>query len=192
MELPKLKTKAELIALYRDKDLTEKEVYDLTRRTAYFLLSKEVAEFMARFLKGRKVIEVGAGTGYLAEHMRRLGVAHYDAFDARVSHYQVNETNYGVEVADALTLDLFPYDVVVMAWPPFNKPFGVEVVRRMVRGQYLIHQGEGKYGCTGTPELYDLLAEQFVPVPVMTYGLNHDHVTLPGYHDDWTVLKKVK
>jgi len=190
MQLPDLMTEVQLRELVF-RDPTVDELYALTRTQCYFLLSKETTERLANFLKSRKTIEVGAGTGFLAAHLRQLGVTQYDAYDDRSSHYASSEINYGVIYHDARQLNLRSYDAVVMTWPPVSKPFASDIIKNMQVGQYLIYQGE-HYGCTANDEFERLLVEQFVDIPVMTHTLNKHHVTVSGYRDEWSVRKKVR
>lgn len=190
MQLPDLMTEAQLKALVA-RDLSVSELYALTRTQCYFMLSKETVEILTGFLKSRKTIEVGAGNGFLAAHLRRLGVKHYEAYDNLSSHYTNADINYGVIHHDARELDLRQYDVVVMTWPPCNKPFAKDIISNMQVGQYLIYQGELN-GCTAEQQFEHELEQKFVKVPVLTYSLNKHHVTYGDYRDEWLVLKKVK
>lgn len=190
MQLPDLMTAEELRQLVA-RDPSVSELYALTRTQCYFLLSKEVVNLLALFLKSRKTIEVGAGNGFLAAHLRREGVMHYEAYDNLSSHYTNADINYGVIHHDARELELRHYDVVVMTWPPCNKPFAKDIIDKMQAGQYLVYQGE-HYGCTADRSFEETLTERFVPVPVLTYSLNKHHVTYGDYRDEWSVLKKVK
>jgi len=190
MQLPDLMTEVQLNALVA-RDLSVSELYALTRTQCYFMLSKETVEVLTLFLKSRKTIEVGAGNGFLAAHLRRAGVMHYEAYDNLSSHYTNADINYGVIHHDARELNLQGYDVVVMTWPPCDKPFAKDIVDKMRIGQYLIYQGELS-GCTANQQFDHDIATKFIKVPVLSYSLNKHHVTYGDYRDEWLVLKKVK
>lgn len=159
--------------------------------TSWYLLSQETAQVLATFLKGKKVVEVGAGTGYLAAHMRNLGVWSYKAYDNHSTHYTEDAANYGVISGDALEVNLAKYDIVVMCWPPYNHPFGEQIVKRLQPGQILVYQGEVS-GCCGTDMMFDLLWEHFDEMSDLQDELNRHHVQHEGLHDEWVVYKKVR
>ena len=62
----------------------------------------------------------------------------------------------------------------------------------MVKGQILIYQGEGKYGCTGNDEFHDIItnAKLFSYKKAMSNKLNKTHVNFASIHDRWYIYKK--
>lgn len=172
-------------------DAKQRDAY--VRNNAWFILTTENADYLANFLKDKKTLEVGAGTGYMAAHLRKRGVKDYRAVDMWSSGYWTHDiANYGSECGDALEVDFDPYDVVVMTWPPMGSDFAHQVVKKMRVGQILIHEGEGIWGCTGSDAFYYYLDDAFERDEEMTMELERHHIRFGGMRDNWSVFTKVK
>jgi len=158
----------------------------------WFIPTLETVSVLAELLKGKKVVEPASGTGFLAAHLRLLGVTDYTAIDMFSSQYWETSTpNYGSIVGNALDYIRPEYDAVVLCWPPYAQPFGAEVVKRMVSGQVLILQGESWGGCTGDDDLFHILGSRFERVEEMEDMLNEHHVRFYGINDYWEVHRCV-
>lgn len=162
-----------------------------TQSVSWFIPTLETVTVLAQLLKGKRVIEPGAGTGYLAAHLRHLGVTDYNAVDSQESHFEPGIVTYGIVVDDAVNHINGSYDAVVLTWPSYNTPFGANVVRRMVPGQVLYYQGESEGGCTGDDEMFALLYEHFEELEEQSALLNEHHVQFDGIHDYWTVYRRI-
>lgn len=160
---------------------------DHTKKQGWFILTEEVADILADYLKDKKTLEVASGTGYMANHLRQRGVEDYTAVDLYINYWEAGSPNYGSIVGDAFDHLNTDYDVVVMGWPPYADPFGKKVVKEMRGGQTLILQGEPWGGCTGTDQMFDLLGVHFTIDEELTEKLNDKHIQFDGIHDWWTV-----
>lgn len=158
--------------------------------TMWPILTQEVADQLAIWLGDKRVLEVGAGTGYLAEHLRRRGVRHYRAMDdLSTAHYTGRHPVYGdVERYDALLADFSRYEVVIMSWPPYGHDFARRVAGKMLPGQYLVYQGE-VHGCTAGADFDDYLYLNF-DEQAAPFTLDLLHVTYPGFRDQWRLYRK--
>ena len=173
---------------WNDERLTRR-IY--TRKVGWFILTNEVKQILVDFLKGKKVLEVGSGTGYLAYHMKEGGVEDYTAVDKRETRYWDPETTRifeGIQ-GDALEFIKPEVDVVIMAWPPYDDPFGEMVLNRMTPGQILIYQGESYRGCCGNDEMFDEIEERFKTLQVIEDKLDDEHIRFDGYYDHWNVYQ---
>lgn len=171
--------------LTRNHDWERRRKY--TEKNGWFIPTEETVGILAEYLKDKKVLEVASGTGYLAAHLRQRGVADYTAVDLYVNYWEVDSPNYGSTVGDALEHVNQDYNVVVMAWPPYNAPFGRKVVQQMRGGQTLVLQGEGWGGCTGSDQMFQALDDYFVRDDELTDRLNEHHIQFESIHDEWTV-----
>lgn len=161
------------------------------REHSWFILTEETADTLAKFLRNDKVIEVGAGTGYLAAHMRQRGVRHYRAYDHfRGGYYNRKVKHYGTKKRNAMRLNLSLYDTVVMCWPTYNADFAARIISRMRSGQWLVFQGEGYGGCTGDDTFHALLEDNFTPLKLISDKLNYHHHRWDGIYDAWFVYVK--
>ena len=157
-----------------------------TSRIGWFILTTEVKEVLVNFLKGKRVLEVGSGTGYFAAHMKQGGVEDYNAVDIWDTLYWDERTTryFGID-GDSLDYIDNSYDVIVMNWPPYDEPFAHQVVKKMSKGQVLIYNGQGSGGCTGDKDFFNYLDEHFTPMKELDYELNENHVSFPCTKDHW-------
>lgn len=162
-----------------------------TSRIGWFILTTEVKEILVNFLKGKRVLEVGSGTGYFAAHMKQGGVGDYNAVDIWDPLYWDERTTryFGID-GDSLDYIDNSYDVIVMNWPPYDEPFAHQVVKKMSKGQVLIYNGQGSGGCTGDKDFFNYLDEHFTPMKELDYELNENHVSFPCIKDHWWVYAK--
>lgn len=182
-------------SFFKEHKFSFADSYDVrcryTSRIGWFILTTEVKEVLVNFLKGKGVLEVGSGTGYFAAHMKQGGVEDYNAVDIWDPHYWDERTPryFGI---DGNSLDYIDnsYDVIVMNWPPYDEPFGHQVVKKMVKGQVLIFEGEGYGGCTGDDDFFNYLDEHFTPMKELDDKLNEHHIRFPGINDHWWVYVK--
>lgn len=170
--------------------------YDLRQtiiaKSSWFLITEQQIAYLANALRDLNVIEIAAGTGYLATALRSSGVRQYRAIDSRQSHYTKRSINYGVEYLafeDLPITELHSYDAVVMTWAPYADTLAANVVKSMCKGQLLYLQGESEGGCTGDDELFQLLATQFEEIETELEDLEHPQWN--GIHDRWTVWRKI-
>lgn len=187
--LPALRSKAELLkyteACYAKPSLR----IPFIESTAWPLLPTEVVEVLASMLGNQQVIEVAAGTGYLAAHLRALGCKNYKAYDNRSSHYEKESPNYGVILGNALQVNLERFQAVVMTWPCHKTDFASQIAKKMTSGQVLYFQGDWR-GCTANDAFFFLLDDAFIKMEAETDQLNKHHVQYDYNRDEWYVYKK--
>lgn len=161
---------------------------------AWCILTKESAQQLGKFLQHfNSVIEVFAGTGYIASHLREAsGLGRkYRAYDGCRSHWgRTNRPNYGFTRSGCFNINLKKADCIVMTWPNYNENIAYRIARKMVSGQRLIYQGEGWSGCTGCDKFHEYLSENFRRVHLREKMVNHHHVKWDGMHDEWFIYIK--
>lgn len=164
-------------------------------RIGFVLYSTEVLLELSKLLRHKKVIEVGAGTGYLSKQLKKRHVQIKPVDRGNWYHNQrFIEPHYchiyGAEAARYVKKNR--HDAVVMSWPDYDKPFAFHVTKAMRKGSMLIFQGEGNGGCTGDEQFFDYLETNFEINEEKTQLLNEHHVQYDGIHDNWYVFKKTK
>lgn len=192
--VPTLYTKNEFEARYNPRDIMGyKARCEYIATASWFILVKEQAEILANFLKGKKVLEVCAGVGYLAAHMRQLGVTDYIAIDVFGKNHPSGNVNYGVTQRSAFNVTVAKADVVIMTWPNYNSNLADTIVRQMRKDQVLIYQGEDWGGCTGDDRFHRYIGnpDKFVELSLISQRLKHYQVQWSGIYDEFTVLKKL-
>lgn len=173
------------------------ESWDIRRsmcmRSCWFLVSDTELNKLARYMKGKKVLEIAAGTGWLAMQMRLRGVTNYRAIDARCSYYDPKDINYGVEIVDFYSItkqEMAKYDIVVLTWPPYDTSLAYDVFRKMAKRQTLIYQGEF-FGCTGNDEFHEALNNHCVELAGFK-NLMDDSPQWCGIRDRWWGYVKLR
>ncbi|MEV0066674.1 hypothetical protein [Amycolatopsis sp. NPDC050768] len=139
---------------------------------AYAIPSPETLDWVARFCDGRSLVELGAGRGYWAGQLSRLGVkvAAYDveplgaaqaalddqAVDRRDRFHEVNTADGGEGLRGDQT-----DTVLFLCWPPgWGNEMASQVLARFeeLGGNRLIYIGEPKGGKTGDAGFFEALA----------------------------------
>lgn len=142
-------------------------IYD----TGYSVVTAELLDRLVEFIGQDTVLEVGAGSGYLARLLSDRGVK-ITAIDSQEGPntrepWWQQPLYYPVEKKDVRQLQSFDEGIILLAWPCMNSDFSVHVLRKMVKGQILIYNGESDGGCTATPEFFaELHGGDFVPLYV--------------------------
>lgn len=113
-----------------------------------------------RFLSGKKVLEVMAGTGALSKVLldNRIDIR---ATDDMSWHERRNWTTYtDVENLDAVEAvkKYNNVDYIIMSWPPYESPIALRVLQTMRiynPKASIIYIGEGYGGCTADDDFHD-------------------------------------
>jgi len=190
---------------YSDDLLEETDEFDAlyhqrkryNREFGFCLFTAECVFTLVALCKGKKVLEAGSGSGWLADQLAQQGIE-ITAADW-TDYRQPRDKQRGYPILSVFRLDhhgdavaLLPgsFDVVLLIWPNLGTPFGEQVAHAMRSGQVMILEGEEKGGNTATEEFFDVLSTDFERLDAETQALNEHHRTFPGLHDRWQVLRK--
>lgn len=160
---------------------------EYTQHVGWSLLTMDTALQLANICYGRRVADLGCGTGYLTYVLRKLGVEDITAYDITVHPHPFIDD---IQQADYTNIDLSQYDVILLSWPPYDKPQAALVAARIQPHQLLIYQGEGHGGCTGDDTFHLMLRSDFASVEEFTVNLNARHLNFYGIQDSWAVYRK--
>lgn len=186
------------------KDLTPGHTRSYTSPTRFQVLSNigfttltlEVLDVLVSILKGRSVLEVGAGIGYVAFWLKAMGVditavdnhsCNYNLLGG-ASTFQLGHANPEILVADVRSLNIKRYDVILMCWPDQSSLVALDVIESMRLGQTLIDLTEGDDGCIATPEYFERRDSLFQYNTYQSSRLNENHFTFLGLCDHWGVF----
>lgn len=143
----------------------------------FSFINNDYAEQMANFLKGKKVLEVMSGNGFFSRMLKEKGV---DLISTDL--YVGNDNPYGlvkvldkdIERIDAIeAVEKYgkEVDYLIMSWPPYNKPIGSQVVKKIKEvcpNVKIIYIGETEGGCTADDYFFEITErvndEAFEPV----------------------------
>lgn len=158
-------------------------------RYGFVILTTEVISRLAGFMRGKCVLDSGAGSGYLSHCLRNRGI-NVTAIDNWSGSYARwgSFKNVGSKVinCDVRDHDVSQYDVIVLSWPHD----GMETLSKMVSGQYLVYQGESWGGATGSDEFFATLDEPDQFEEIDAAFLNEYAMQFDGMHDYWNIYKK--
>lgn len=167
------------------------------REFGFCLFTREIVAELASICEGKRVMEAGCGTGWLASRLAQQGV---DMTAVDWTDYRLPpDENRGYPMQTVYRLDhhgdatvLLPgnFDVVLLIWPNHHTPFGEQIARAMKPGQMLILASEEKGGRMATDAFFDVLNRDFEYLDVEAGQLNEHHRTFPGLYDRWHVLRK--
>ncbi|MFI6959408.1 hypothetical protein ACIBJI_38830 [Nocardia sp. NPDC050408] len=139
---------------------------------AYAIPSPETIEWLTQFADGRKVVELGAGRGYWAAQMTKVGVD-VDAYDSEPPNKTENVSFSGAagqsdvwhavgDLAEfAARPSGGPNDVLFLCWPPgWGNTMASDALAAFEAkgGERLVYIGEPKGGKTGDEAFFDGLA----------------------------------
>jgi hypothetical protein len=161
----------------------------------FSIITSEELSALQRMLHGKRLLEVGAGSGYISRLLADSGA---DVTASEMGGW----SSYGEAGAnpyrrdhegDSVGMVSSEFDAVLMAWPPLGKQFAAEVARRMSSGQTLFHLGEGAGGCTGNATFYEELADgsKWVRMEQECEDLNAAHLCFDGIRDHWRVFRRL-
>lgn len=168
------------------------------REFGFCLFTAECIFTLVALCKGKRVLEAGSGSGWLADQLaqQEIEITAADWTDYRQSHgktrgYPMRSVFRLDHHGDAVALLPGRFDVVLLVWPNLETPFAEHVAHAMRSGQIMIFAGEKKGGCTATEEFFDVLSADFECLHVETMALNKYHRTFPGVRDQWQILRKI-
>ncbi len=167
------------------------------REFGFCLFTAECISSLTALCKGKKVLEAGSGSGWLADQLAQQGIEITAADWTDYRQPRDAKRGYPIQTVfrlnhhgDAVTLLPGNFDVVLLVWPNLGTPFGEQVARAMRAGQVMILEGEEKGGNMATDEFFDVLSADFERLDAETLTLNKHHRTFPGLNDRWQVLRK--
>lgn len=158
----------------------------------FAILSEPLLDIYEAFLKGKEVVEIGAGSGWLSHKLQERGIAITPVDMA------VGESNaYGfhkpftdiVHESAATYLSRHNPSVVVMSWPNYNTDFAYEVLSLLKPGQTLIYVGEGLGGCCAKDNFFELLEEKAILQEGATQLFESENLQWPHIHDEHYVYQ---
>ena len=173
-----------------------------TKSHGFTLCPSELMKAMAIAMAGSKVVELGSGTGTLGNLLRQEGVdiTLTDIGEEGMAMYGFESPVQMDIYAKMEDVDLSPYDIVLLTWPPYEDPCCEQVLKNMRPGSILFYCGEGQGGCTGTDAFHDMLyngikgfkgsVQKFEFLEELSDQLNENHVRWCGMHDRWSVYQK--
>lgn len=167
-----------------------REVY--VQHYGFIAINEDFIKDLSDVMGNHKVLEVGAGTGFLAKKLQEQNV-NLIAVDSSVEDMSRNNNEYGFRKSytDVLEVDAVKYlrenvgsfETVLMVWPPYDDKFAEEIFKEMRTGQRLIYIGESSGGCTANKKFFNLLDKKAVLNKELTEKANRNYQRFPMIKD---------
>lgn len=166
--------------------------YKYVQDYGFSLLSQGLINELAQQLKEQHVVEVGAGTGFLASCLQKKGINIIPVDYKNISENEYNfKTSFtDITVSDAKTYlqqHSQPLSNTIMSWPPYCDDFASQILKTMKSGQRLYYCGEGTGGCTGDDLFFELLEQRTLLNEPLSLALQNQELQWHGLHDKWYV-----
>lgn len=178
----------------RDRSYTTFTRYDRLLSTCYPIITIEMLDRLVLELLNDQVLEVGAGSGYLARLLHDRGID-IRAIDSRRGPntrfpWWENPQYFNVEQIDVNDLDISTYGTILMTWPCMSD-FALQVAQKMAKRQFLIYHGEPRGGCCANKEFFDYLSSNFQVLDVEEL----DDLSIPdpiNLFEGWSAFIKIQ
>lgn len=158
------------------------------------IITKELLENLVEVLKGKSVVDIGCGPGYLSYHLKNNGI-NIRAIDKDIEenkyHFKKNCFTDSIEKVNFLELDSYDYDVFIISWPNYEET-DIELLLDLIpKNSLVIYQGENYGGCCADDGFFDKLENEFIKWTNMTDKLNEHHLRFECIRDYWYCYKKL-
>lgn len=152
-----------------------------------YRLIKEIV----KFLKYKRVIEVGCDTGLWYKYLQ------YQGIDIKAIDNYYIKYNFNFKVKDIIKRSAVryiqkyknSYDVILMIWPPYNDNFAYRIWKNMKKGTYLLYIGEG-YGEACANDKFFNAVEKYEINNQYIKNMQKYFVSFFGIHDNIYLFKK--
>ena len=161
----------------------------LIKTQSYMTPIKENIDTLASLLKGKRVFDMGCGSGSLTYLLSNMGID-IDAYDLEEPTYCFDNSHTYVYTSTDLTdICRVKPDVVILSWPDYDSGFAYRVATFcLLESIPIYYLGEGYGGWTGDDEFHDLLANAFTCDEDTSLLLNSTYRSYPCIYDKWSVF----
>lgn len=171
----------------KDRDVRDEHI----ARFGFAILDAATVEAILETLRGRPVLEVGAGKGYWSHELRKAGA---DAIATDPTDWLNSIYLNGRQLPDNSPAETWPVEqltglealakhghgrALMMVWPPYDQEWPTDVLRAY-QGDSFVLSGEGRGGCTGADSLFDALDRDWSEETTISnpqFGYINDSVT---------------
>lgn len=147
---------------------------ELIYKCAYAIPDDKALRKIAKY---SPIVEIGAGSGYWAYLLAKMGVdiVAYDNW-----RNPDRKQWFDVQTSDESVVKNHADRALFLCWPPFKDEMALKAIRKY-KGKTVIYIGEDRDGCTATKSFFDFLDEHFeaedsVEIPV--WPTTHDRLVI--------------
>jgi len=159
---------------------------ECTEKGMWLIVDKIWTKILANWIKGRKIVEVMAGGGWVAKALSEHGVSIIatDNF-SWIKHQHNNMVPvYPVKKVEAVrAAKTILAEVLLVSWPPYGDNRIVKVCEAWGSDRPIIYIGETGGGCNAPEEFFDnlQLIEVIPDIPLMSWYGIHDTILIGRY-----------
>lgn len=163
------------------------------RQYGFYIVSEGFIENTVNFFGKSRILEVGAGSGFLSACLQSSGI------DIIPTDVHLTDNRYGFKklYTEVLEEDSVKYlknnrdnfDTLLMSWPNYSSTFAYKIVKNMAPGQTLIYIGEGYGGCTADDNFFDYMEKHSEVLELETNKFNESSFSWAGIHDRVQIFK---
>jgi hypothetical protein len=156
----------------------------LTKRYAWAIPSPGDILWLTRILRGRSLVEIGAGSGYWAWQATQAGidVIAYEPTSSSTNTY-TDGTEYSTILRDGHTaVRHHPDRALLLCWPSRGAPWATDALHAYA-GDLLIYIGQGQGGHCADDDFFWLLARKWTPIGTSAHHITwrHTHSAMTAY-----------
>ena len=165
----------------------------------FVAINENFIDDLSSIIGNDRVLEVGAGTGFLAKNLQDKGI-NLIPVDNSINDMEINENSYGfrktftniveTDAKNYLKENLIKFDTILMVWPPLGESLSSDIFKEMNPGQKLIYIGEGSGGCTGNDEFFQILKYSATQEIDLSKKANKNFVSFPLIKDKVYIYTK--
>ena len=126
----------------------------LVKKFSWAIPNREALAAIAAL--GKPIVELGAGSGYWAMLLQKMGVTIIPVDREPPPNIFAHNTYTQIIKGSCECLSGYPGYVLMLCWPPYCTPLAADAVKAY-QGNTIIYIGEGYGGCTGDDEFHVLL-----------------------------------
>lgn len=157
----------------------------------FFLLNEKLLDMLSCEFEGDKIIEVGAGSGWLSYNLQQRGL-NVIPVDCNLSDNHYNFKKLYTNIVDDKAEDFIlknKYDTILMCWPDLGSDFAHTILDRMPKNKNLIYIGESEGGCTANDDFFELLNSKCTLLEDKTKRIQRHVKQWAGIHDQIEVYR---
>lgn len=144
-----------LLSIFPVRALRDK----LVRKYAWAIPTPEALKAIAKY---PSIIEIGAGTGYWAYLLKKMGVD-VICYDTSIGDKPPEYAWHLIENGDERSIGDHVDRALFLCWPNYDSPMAANCLK-IYKGDIVIYIGEGSGGCTGDDEFHDMLEKEWTEI----------------------------
>lgn len=175
-EKPPFKSLAVFDPLNMDSFMSNYQLRELiTGLGMWGIVTKSWVRELAVHLKGKRVLEIMAGNGYLAKALTEQGVDVIATDDG--SWKSEGKRCYPVRRMDAIeSVENIEADVLLVSWPPYGCDAVIQAAKVWGSDRQIVYIGEYGGGCNAPEEFFNDYKHKVMDVGFVSFEAIHDQV----------------